>query len=83
MYPSFMAPPAVIIPDARPPLKLTETVPLHVWAATHRDHGRAGPWYDAKIGDYHTWRCSCGERWQATQDEIERVPERCALKAVT
>jgi hypothetical protein len=53
------------------PIPKTESEPLHAWMAKHRDHGRAGPWFDATIGEYHTWRCSCGERWQCK--EVERI----------
>lgn len=60
-----------------PIVNLTESEPLSAWWAKHADHGRCGPWPDAKLHIYHTWRCPCGEKWQCTDEEIKQYPERC------
>lgn len=65
------------------PVKLTELESLTGWWKAHAEHGRCGPYRDATIGEYHTWRCPCGARWQCTEQEIERYPERCRREVCT
>lgn len=77
----WSAPPRVVVAVEDAPRKvvpMTESMPLYAWMHMHAGHGLAGPWFDAKVHVYNTWRCSCGERWQCTDEEREAYPERCA-----
>ena len=60
-------------------VKHIESVSLRHWAAQHATHGRAGVWYEAKLGDYLTWRCGCGARWQCTEAERDADAAWCRL----
>lgn len=51
------------------------------WATKHRDHGRAGPWRDATIGEYHRVLCSCGEAFTWTNEQATKYPELYAVPA--
>lgn len=45
---------------------------LHGWLGHHRTHGRT--WKCAKIGEFHTYRCSCVEKFTFTDSEREAAP---------
>lgn len=47
------------------------------WLEHHRTHGR--PFYEVKIGLYHRWRCTCGERFVYTDEDMAARPERYVL----
>ncbi len=48
------------------------------WLAIHRAHGR--PYRDAKIGEWHTWRCpACGDKFRFTNEDREREPSKFVL----
>jgi hypothetical protein len=77
----WSAPPRVVVSVENPPaktVKKTEAEPLHTWMAKHANHGHAGPWFDAKVHIYNTWRCTCGGRWQCSDEEREAHPAWCA-----
>jgi hypothetical protein len=50
------------------------------WRAVHEAHGR-GPWRDATIGEWHVWRCFCGERFTFTEAQRNAAPESYVLRS--
>lgn len=50
------------------------------WRAVHEQHLR-GPWRDATIGEFHAWRCCCGERFTFTEAERASCPDGYVLRS--
>jgi hypothetical protein len=50
------------------------------WREVHEQHFR-GPWRDATIGEYHVWRCSCGERFTFTETQLAAAPNAYVLRS--
>ena len=49
-------------------------MPLRTWILLHKNHGRAGPWQDAKVHVNFTWCCPCGDKYQWTEEEAKKFP---------
>lgn len=47
---------------------------LYGWLEHHRSHGK--PFKDATIGEWLTWRCSCGVPFQFKEIERRGDPKR-------
>jgi RecB family exonuclease len=58
------------------PIKPDVTTPQG-WLTHHRQHGR--PFYEVKIGEWHRWRCSCGEKFFFTEADREAKPNNYLL----
>lgn len=48
------------------------------WLKIHRSHGR--PFYEVKIGIWHRWRCTCGERFCFTDEQRNAEPTKYTLE---
>lgn len=48
------------------------------WLAVHRGHG-GRPYYEVKIGEWHRWLCTCGQRFHFTDMQRDGAPSKYAL----
>lgn len=59
-------------PPSGPPAVAKPTPPprtLGGWRGLHRDHGRCGPYPDARVADWDVHRCPCGSRFYAAAED--------------
>lgn len=49
------------------------------WLAIHRGHG-GRVFYEVKIGEWHRWRCSCGDKFTFNDAQREAAPKRFTLE---
>jgi hypothetical protein len=54
--------------------KLPDVSTLYGWLEHHRSHGK--PYRDAKIGEYHVFRCSCSDAFKFSDAERSDQPIR-------
>jgi hypothetical protein len=48
-----------------------------IWLKEHRKHAR--PFYVVKIGDWHQWRCPCGQKFYFNDKERDAAPLKYML----
>jgi hypothetical protein len=48
------------------------------WLSIHRAHGR-GPFYEVQIGQWHRWRCTCGDKFHFTDEQRDAEPEKFVI----
>ncbi len=49
------------------------------WLTVHKLHGR-GVYFEVKVGQWHRWLCSCGERFYFTNEQRDAEPQKFTLK---